>query len=87
MLREVHCKKTKEGILINVRVQPRSSRAGVEITGDGLKVRLKSPPVDNRANEELIELLAENLGVRKSSISIVRGLSSRDKVVLIRISS
>lgn len=84
---EIPHKKTKDGIVIHVKVQPRSSRSGIEITGDELKVRLKSPPVDNKANEELIEVLADELGVKKGSISIIRGLSSRQKVLLIKKSS
>lgn len=82
---EIPFKKTKDSITINVRVQPRSSRKGISgVSGETLKVRLTSPPVDNAANEQLIELLSEELGVKKSAISIIRGQSSRDKVVEIR---
>lgn len=81
---EIPHKKTGDGIVIQVRVQPRSSRSKIEVTGDKLKVWLKSPPLDNRANEELRELIAEELGINKGSVSIIRGLSSRDKVVLIK---
>lgn len=84
---EIPYKKTKDGIVIHVKVQPRSSRRGIEIKGDDIKVRLKSPPIDNKANEELIEVLADELGVKKGSISIIRGLSSRQKVLLIKKSS
>ena len=77
-------RKTKNGIAMTVRVQPRSSRKGMEVMGDTLKVRLASPPVDGAANGELIEILSEELGVRKSSIHIIRGFSSRNKVIEIR---
>jgi uncharacterized protein YggU (UPF0235/DUF167 family) len=40
-----------------------------------------SPPVDNRANDHLIEFLAEVLGVGKTSLSIIKGGHSRNKVV------
>lgn len=76
-------KKTRNGITVNVKVQPRSSKQGVEIIGDTLKVRLTAPPVDGAANEQLKRILSETLGIRKSSIRIIRGLSSRDKVVSI----
>lgn len=76
--------ETKEGIIIHVRVQPRSSKRGIEVMGDKIKVRLMSPPIENKANEELLEVIAEELGVKKSSITIAKGLSSRDKVLLIR---
>ncbi len=46
-----------------------------------LKVKLTSPPVEGKANEELIEFLADLLGVRKSDIKILRGGSSKQKTV------
>ncbi|SPQ01512.1 conserved hypothetical protein [Candidatus Sulfobium mesophilum] len=78
-------KKTKEGILIEVKVDPRSSRKGVSgIMDNILKVKLTAPPVEGEANEQLIEVISELTGVRKSDIRIVRGRSSRRKVVEIR---
>lgn len=75
-------KKTKEGITIQVKVQPRSSRKGIEgVAGDVLKVYLTAPPADGAANEQLIEVLSEGLGIRKSAIHIMKGLSSRNKVI------
>lgn len=78
-------KKTKDGILLKIKVEPRSSRAGIQgVSGNTLKVKLTSAPVDGAANRQLIEILAKNTGVRKSSIEIVRGDTSKNKVVLIR---
>lgn len=78
-------KKTKDGIIINVRVQPRSSRKGIEgIDGDTIKVKLTSPPVNGAANEQLIEVLSEELNIKKSAINIIKGLSSRRKVIEIK---
>ena len=78
-------KKTKDGIMIRVRVQPRSSRRGIGgIAGDVVRVYLTSPPVDGAANEQLIEVLSEELGVRKSAVHIMKGPSSREKVVEVK---
>lgn len=78
-------KKTKGGVTIAVRVRPRSSKKGVEgCIGDVLQVRLTAPPADGEANAQLLEILAEHFGVRRSSLSILRGASSRDKVIAIR---
>jgi len=78
-------KKTKRGIVIQVRVQPRSSRKGIEgVTGDTLKINLTAPPVDGAANQQLIEVLSEELKLRKSSIRILKGKSSRYKTVEIK---
>ena len=66
---------------LNVRVIPRSSKNALEWEQDALKVRLTAPPVDGAANEALIALLAERLGLPKRNISIVHGATGRQKVV------
>jgi uncharacterized protein (TIGR00251 family) len=76
-------KKTAEdSFLISVRVQPRASKKAVEGVKDGaLRVKLTAPPAEGEANAQLIEVLSKELGIRKSSIRIVKGHSSRDKLV------
>ena len=65
-----------------VKVKPNSKIQKVEEQADGsLRVHLKSPPIDGKANEELIKLLAEKFNVAKSDITIKSGLSSRQKLV------
>lgn len=65
-----------------VKVKPNSKIQKIEEEADGsLKVHLKSPPVDGKANEELIKLLAEKFDVSKSHIKIKSGLSSRQKLI------
>ena len=49
--------------------------------GEAIKIRLTSPPVDDAANEELIALLAKELGVPRSGVRIVSGARARSKVV------
>jgi uncharacterized protein (TIGR00251 family) len=78
-------RKTKEGIAIEVKVEPRSSRKGIAGVMDNvLKVKLTAPPVGGEANEQLIEVISDATGVRKSAIRIIRGHSSKKKVVEIR---
>ena len=68
--------------VIAVRVIPRAGRSGVAgARGDALLVRLNAAPVDGAANAELIDLLAETLGVSKRAIEIVSGARSRQKKV------
>lgn len=70
------------GVRFAVRVQPRASRTEVAGPhGEAVKVRLGSPPVEGAANAELLEFLAKRLGVSRSSVRLVRGARSRDKVV------
>lgn len=65
-----------------IKVIPRSSRNEVqEISPDQLKVKLTTPPIDGKANEALIEVLAKHYKIRKSSIRIVTGFQSKIKVV------
>jgi len=74
--------RTRDGIRIEVKVEPRSSKKGLAgVLGNKLKVKLTSPPVDGAANEQLIEVLAEAFGIKKSAITIIRGQSSKNKVV------
>ena len=66
---------------ISVRVTPRSNRNSIEWTPGGLRVRLTAPPVDGAANDALVSLLAERLGIAKRDISVVHGATSRQKIV------
>jgi len=76
--------KTRDGIIIEVKVDPRSSKRGiVGVMDNMLKVKLTAPPVGGAANEQLVELLAEKYGVKKSNITILRGETSRRKTVKI----
>ena len=76
--------ESDEGIVFQVRVVPRSSRSEVAgIQGDSLKVRLKAPPVEGRANEECIRFLAGLLGVKRDRVRIVSGLKSKTKTIAV----
>ncbi|MCW5940769.1 MAG: DUF167 domain-containing protein [Fimbriimonadaceae bacterium] len=64
---------------VAVRVTPRSSRNRVEADGDTVRVWVNAAPTDGEANAAVCELLAKALGVPKSSVSVVRGQTSRSK--------
>lgn len=69
-------------VRIPVRVQPRASRTELAGEHDGaLKVRVAAPPVDGKANEELLGFLSRTLSVPKRAVSVVSGESGRQKVV------
>ena len=73
-----------ESCTIKVRVQPKSSRNQVDGFQDGaLRVRVTAAPTEGQANAAVIAILAKTLGVSKSRLEIIRGYSSRDKVVSI----
>ncbi|MGD0963469.1 MAG: DUF167 domain-containing protein [Candidatus Acidiferrales bacterium] len=73
----------RDGIVtFAVRVAPQASRDAIAGEHAGaLKVRLTAPPVDDRANEALRELLADSLNVPVSAVKIVTGTKSRIKRV------
>jgi uncharacterized protein (TIGR00251 family) len=73
------------GATIAVRAQPRAKRNAVlgEQAG-ALKVAVTAPPEGGRANEALVEVLREWLGVRRSQVELVGGETSRNKTFLVR---
>ena len=67
---------------VHIRLQPRASRNEVCGTvGSELKVRVTSPPVDDRANAQLIEFLAQVVGLARRDVAILKGHKSRRKIV------
>ncbi len=80
---DIAMKRSKAGVTFEVKVEPRSSRRGLSgIMDDGtVKVKLTAPPVEGAANEQLIAIVSEALSVPKSRVSILRGTSSKRKVV------
>jgi uncharacterized protein (TIGR00251 family) len=75
-------RKPKSAKKVKVKVKPNSKVQKIQEEADGsLIVHLKSPLVDGKANEELIQLLSANFDVPKSHIRIKSGLSSRQKLI------
>jgi uncharacterized protein len=67
---------------LQITVKPNSRKPGVEKLPDGsYRVAVNAPPREGRANEEVIEALADFFGVRKSCVRIVLGSSGKKKVV------
>jgi len=73
---------TPAGATFQIKVHPRARKNAItgEI-GEALKVALTAPPVEGRANEACIRLLAEFLNVPRSSVTIAAGESSRQKLI------
>ncbi|MGH9203896.1 MAG: DUF167 domain-containing protein [Vicinamibacterales bacterium] len=75
--------RERSGVIrFDVRVQPRASKNEiVGVQNGALRVRLRAPPIDGAANDALIELLADELGVSRRLVQIASGFGSRDKSV------
>ena len=71
-------------LVIQVKVKPNARASNLEELEDGTWVaQLKSPPVDGKANEELVALVAKRFGVRKADVAIKSGASGRVKILSI----
>ena len=77
-------KETKEGTLLLVYVQPKAKKneiEGVDEWRGRLKVKIKAPPVEGKANKELVKFLSKLLS---AEVELVRGETSREKDVIVR---
>jgi uncharacterized protein (TIGR00251 family) len=68
-------------VTITVRVQPRASSRGIVKGSDGVyKIRTTVAPEKGKANDDVVDILAEHFGVPKSAVALVRGGSGRRKI-------
>ncbi|MFW5802348.1 MAG: DUF167 domain-containing protein [Verrucomicrobiota bacterium] len=75
---------TNGGCTLALRVQPRAKHTEIRGVRNGrLLVRLKAPPTDGKANDELVGFLRKSFGLPKSAIQLIAGETSRDKVVFV----
>ena len=81
MLRE-----TKDGLILTLKISPNAGKNEIIKSADGIKVKITAQPVDGKANKALIEYLAKQLKVPKTSIEIVRGETAKEKTLLLKLS-
>jgi len=80
------CQWQGADLVLIVRLQPRAAKnEWIGPHGGAIKIRLTAPPVDGKANQALIEFIADLFGVAKSQVELLSGTTGRDKRV--RISS
>lgn len=76
---------TSDGVILRVRVQPRSSKNGITGVADGyVKVCVNAPPAEGAANRACCQVLAKSLGISKARIEIASGVRSRQKRILLK---
>ena len=74
-----------DGVLLSVKLQPRASANAIgEALGNELRIKVTAPPVEAAANEALLRLLAQQLHCPRNRVDIVRGHTSRHKVIQIQ---
>jgi uncharacterized protein (TIGR00251 family) len=77
-------RETEAGVVVDVRVIPRAGRTFVDGVRDhAVLIRVAAPPVDNAANQALIEFFSKSLKVARHAVTIVAGATSRNKRVAI----
>ena len=78
-------KETDTAVTLKVRAQPRAARTEIIGEHDGaLKIKIAAPPLNGKANEECRRFLAKLLNVSATSVEIISGETSRDKIVRIK---
>ena len=71
-----------DGVVLSIKLQPRASANEIgAVLGNELRVRVTAPPVDAAANEALVRLLAEKLDCPRNRVELLRGQTSRHKLV------
>jgi uncharacterized protein (TIGR00251 family) len=75
------CFEEKEGFLIvSIRVIPRAAKHGIQgMLGDALKIRIKAPPVEGKANAALIKFLSKQWKIPRANLAILSGETGRNK--------
>lgn len=77
-------KDSKDGLIVNFRIVPNSSKNDIIIEDDYIKVKLTAQPIENKANKALIEFLSKLVKLPKTSIEIIKGETSKDKTLLFK---
>ena len=78
------CRRTEGGWTLAAHVQPGARRSEIAgLHGDRLKVRIAAPALDGRANDALVAFIAQQLGVPKVRVAVVKGERSRDKLIAV----
>lgn len=80
MLRE-----TKDGIVITLKISPNASKNEIIKSEEVLKVKITAQPIDGKANKALIEYLSKQFKVPKTSFEILKGETSKEKTLLIKV--
>jgi uncharacterized protein len=82
---ELLVRETGSGLEIRIHVLPRAKRCEISgIHNGALKIKVMAPPVDDAANRAVIEFFSSTFRLPKSSLQILAGAKSRDKLLQIR---
>ena len=77
-------RETKDGLIVEFRIIPNSSKNDIIIEEGYIKVKLTAQPIENKANKALVEFLSKYIKLPKTNIEIIRGETSKDKTLLFK---
>lgn len=78
-------KDSQDGLIIKIKIVPNSSKNDIIIEDEFVKVKVTAQPIENKANKALIEYLSKQFKIPKTSIEILKGETSKDKTILLKI--
>ena len=77
-------KQTNDGILVNIKIVPNSSKNDIVLEDEFVKVKITAQPIEGKANKALIEFLSKKFKIPKTSIEIVKGETNKEKTLLFK---
>lgn len=77
-------KVTKDGVVLQLKISPNASKNAILKDDTGIKIKLTAQPIEGKANKALVEFLSKQLKIPKTSIEILRGEASKDKILLLK---
>ncbi len=77
-------KQTTDGILVNIKIVPNSSKNDIVLEDEFVKVKITAQPIEGKANKALIEFLSKKFKIPKTSIEIVKGETNKEKTLFFR---
>ena len=78
-------KETPDGLLVKIKIVPNSSKNDIILEDEFIKVKVTAQPIENKANKALVEFLSKSFRIPKTNIEIVKGDTSKEKTLLLRI--
>lgn len=78
-------KITDKGIMVWLKISPNASKNEIIKNQTELKIKITAQPIENKANKALVEFLSKQLKVPKTSIEILKGETSKEKTLLIKV--
>lgn len=84
MISEEILKSTNEGLILKLRISPNSAKNQIIISEDTIKLKITAQPIENKANKAVIEYLSKLFKIPKTSITIIKGETSKDKTLFLK---